>query len=125
MERGSRTAAFALGDTTLLLFQLGQTSTDIVSTSGTIPGHGPTEQILNYLCPKSGKPNDTSATLKQHFCVAVSDLAQVDAWEKHLRDVNVKILGVNNWERGGKSVYFEDLDGHIGEVASRGTWPHY
>lgn len=121
----SRTAAFALGDTTLLLFQLGQTSADLVSTSGTIPGHGPTEEILTHLFSKSGKPNDTPATLKQHFCIAVSDPTQVDAWEKHLRDLNVKILGVNNWERGGKSVYFEDLDGHVGEVASRGTWPHY
>lgn len=37
----------------------------------------------------------------------------------------MKILGRMDWEKGGKSVYFEDLDGHVGEVGSRGVWAHY
>jgi hypothetical protein len=37
----------------------------------------------------------------------------------------VKVLSTIGWERGGRSVYFEDLDGHVVEIASRGVWPHY
>jgi len=90
-----------------------------------VPGHGPTEPILVHLVAKNDKANEASASLRQHFCFAVSDHGQVDVWEKHLRGLNVQVLGVNEWEMGGKSVYFRDLDGNVGEVASRGTWPHY
>ena len=30
-----------------------------------------------------------------------------------------------DWELGGKSVYFEDPDGHVGEIGSKGIWKHY
>ncbi|KAF2180845.1 Glyoxalase/Bleomycin resistance protein/Dihydroxybiphenyl dioxygenase [Zopfia rhizophila CBS 207.26] len=123
-----RIAGFALGQTTLLLFQLGLTAEDFVFESGTIPGHGPTEPLLSRLLDKSGDDfaaDTAKPSLKQHFCFAVSDPSHIDVWETHLRDLNVKILGLVQWERGGKSVYFADPDGHVGEVGSRGIWAHY
>jgi catechol 2,3-dioxygenase-like lactoylglutathione lyase family enzyme len=71
------------------------------------------------------KDKDTKSTLKQHFCFAVSDPDEVRGFEKVLQQQGVKILGTMNWERGGRSVYFGDPDGHIGEIGSRGIWPHY
>lgn len=63
--------------------------------------------------------------LKQHFCFAVRDPDDVRRYEKVLQQKGIKILGTVNWERGGRSVYFADPDGHIGEIGSRGIWPHY
>ena len=63
--------------------------------------------------------------LKQHFCLAVATPQDVSKWDSHLRKSKVKITGRMELERGGRSVYFEDLDGHVGEVGSRGIWEHY
>jgi len=40
----------------------------------------------------------------------------VAKWETYLKAKDVKILGVMDWERGGRSVYFADPDGHVGEM---------
>lgn len=37
----------------------------------------------------------------------------------------MKMRGRINWPGGGRSIYFEDIDGHVGEIGSRGIWPHY
>lgn len=66
-----------------------------------------------------------SNSLQQHYCLGVRDRADVDRWEAWFKEKNVKTLGTMEWERGGRSVYFEDPDGHIGEVGSRGIWEHY
>lgn len=63
--------------------------------------------------------------LRQHFCFAVSTPEDVDKWDAYLQSIGVKVTARMKWDRGGKSVYFEDLDGHIGEIGSRGIWPHY
>lgn len=115
-------ANFPLGHTTLLLFALGQTGEDIKSTDGTIPHHGPTTDILELL---HGQGASGSSLLKQHFCFAVDNSEDVDKWEARLRDKGVKILSTMKWQKGGRSVYFADEDGNIGEVASRGIWPHW
>lgn len=110
-------AVFPLGRTTLILFGLGQTSEDQISERGTIPGHGPTNEVVRLL--QNGQP------LRQHFCLAADSVEDVKLWEEWFSAQGVKTLGVMNWEKGGRSVYFEDLDGHIGEVGSRGIWSHY
>ncbi|KAL2812946.1 Glyoxalase/Bleomycin resistance protein/Dihydroxybiphenyl dioxygenase [Aspergillus granulosus] len=117
-----RVTGFCLGTTTLLLFELGKTGEDIHTPSGTIPLHGPSPRVLASL-QQHDKEGEQS--LKQHFCLAVQSPEQVDDWEKHLQVKGVKIRSHMGWERGGKSVYFEDLDGHVVEIASRGVWPHY
>jgi catechol 2,3-dioxygenase-like lactoylglutathione lyase family enzyme len=145
-------SGFSFSNTTLLLFQLGSTASDshMPNNAGTIPGHGPSQQILELLVPptttssssaansSSSSPDSTSNvdtnlpssspqlhTLKQHFCLAVPNVADVRSWEEWFKSKNVPITGTVDWPRGGRSVYFADLDGNVGEVASRGIWGHY
>jgi catechol 2,3-dioxygenase-like lactoylglutathione lyase family enzyme len=128
-------SGFALSQTTLLLFQLGATALDsqMPDNRGTIPGHGPSQDILNLVLADSGADNshpasrrsDIPGRLNQHFCLAVPAPEDVQVWEKWFKEKNVEILGKVDWPRGGKSVYFSDLDGNVGEIASRGIWEHY
>jgi catechol 2,3-dioxygenase-like lactoylglutathione lyase family enzyme len=37
----------------------------------------------------------------------------------------VTIEARNNWERGGRSIYFRDPDGHLLELATPGLWSVY
>ncbi len=120
-------SGFAFSHTTLLLFQLGATAADspLPDNHGTIPGHGPSPAVLDLLVPKTATGEQPPSSLKQHFCLAVKSADDVRAWEKWFGDKEVRILGEVNWERGGRSVYFADLDGNVGEVGSRGIWAHY
>lgn len=112
---------------------------------GVIPGHGPSEDILDILLPAQDQQtqrnsNDTNSTtntnslyptplpkafLKQHFCLAVPTVADVAAWEDWFGERGVRVTGTVDWPKGGRSVYFADLDGNVGEVGSRGIWDHY
>ncbi|GAA6057917.1 hypothetical protein JCM3770_002205 [Rhodotorula araucariae] len=118
-----RMAGFSLGATTLLVFQRGATSADspMPDGRGVIPGHGP---AADSDVP-DGDAAMASLKLRTHFALAVDRAADVDAWEGEFRTAGVTVLGTVAWPRGGKSVYFADPDGHVGEIASRGIWPHY
>jgi len=94
----------------------------MTSDSGVIPGHGPSDSIILSL--RSEPPIDRTS-LKQHFCFAVDSPADVVQWDAHLQKLGVPITGRMDWDLGGKSVYFEDPDGHVGEIGSRGIWKHY
>ncbi|KAJ9215121.1 hypothetical protein DTO166G4_3199 [Paecilomyces variotii] len=120
-----RMSGFSLGQTTLLLFQIGSTHEDVHLQNGTIPGHGPTETIRHSLLTPSDTPTEKNPKLKQHFCLAVNNPEDVDRWDEHLRNKGVNVTARMKWERGGRSIYFEDPDGHVGEIASRGLWAHY
>jgi catechol 2,3-dioxygenase-like lactoylglutathione lyase family enzyme len=137
-----RMSVFPLGQTTLLLFQLGATASDstMPDNRGVIPGHGPSEDILSLLLPRekleppahanTGAGTSTPGTdahLKQHFCLAVPSVKDVQAWEAWLADCGsgVRVTATVDWPRGGRSVYFADLDGNVGEIGSRGIWNHY
>jgi catechol 2,3-dioxygenase-like lactoylglutathione lyase family enzyme len=134
-----RMAGFGIGSTTLLLFTLGRTAKDTNLADGMIPGHGPTPDLLRTIgtagadADSSSGPESATATsasnargsLKQHFCLGVRDVQDVEVWENWLKEKDVKILSTMKWERGGKSVYFEDLDGNVGEVGSRGIWQNW
>jgi catechol 2,3-dioxygenase-like lactoylglutathione lyase family enzyme len=116
-----RITIYPLGQTTLLLFQLGLTSEDIVSEKDSnliIPKHGPTDDVMAAL--RSG-----NSELRQHFCLAVKDRADAEKWEEYLRGKGVPVSGRMKWPRGGYSVYFHDPDGRVGEIASQGIWAHY
>ncbi len=131
----NRLSGFALGPTTLLLFQLGMTKNDVVTSRGTIPHHAPTQRILNLLSVDGDEPGDSAGadtdeevktqSLRQHFCLAVEKREDVERWEDYLKAKKVRILSTMDWEKGGRSVYFTDNDGHIGEIGSRGIWDHY
>ncbi|KAK5059903.1 hypothetical protein LTR84_009786 [Exophiala bonariae] len=136
-----RMSVFPLGQTTLLLFQLGGTASDSIlpDNRGVIPGHGPSEDILTLLQPEKTttgqQPNttdtnpdtDTHSHLKQHFCLAVPSVEDVHAWEAWFADCGsgVRVTATVDWPKGGRSVYFADLDGNVGEIGSRGIWDHY
>lgn len=127
-------SAFALGPTTLLLFKLGMTTRDVKTPGGIIPHHAPTEKILDLLQTKSSQEDSAASdaseskpkqSLQQHYCLAVEKKEDVLKWEDYLKEKEVKVLSTMDWERGGRSVYFEDPDGHVGEIGSRGIWEHF
>ena len=64
------------------------------------------------------------ASGQQHLCFAV-EAAELDRWEKWLAENKVEIIERRTWERGGRSVYFRDPDGHLLELATPGTWTVY
>ncbi|PLB47465.1 hypothetical protein P170DRAFT_456348 [Aspergillus steynii IBT 23096] len=116
-----RSAGFALGPITLLLFGLGKTVSDVETEGGSIPRHGPSPQLLSQFLSDHGE----GIALRQHFCLAVRDRSEVQQWDLHLQAQEVPILSRVDWERGGRSVYFKDPDGNVVEIGSRGIWPHY
>ncbi|KAI5363658.1 Putative glyoxalase/Bleomycin resistance protein/Dihydroxybiphenyl dioxygenase [Septoria linicola] len=117
-----RMSVFPMGNTTLLLFALGQTDEDVRPIPSQpdicIPKHGPEAKTMAALMEGGEK-------LRQHYCLAVETKHQAIAWERYLKEKGVECNGRMEWPRGGYSVYFLDPDGHVGEVASRGIWAHY
>ena len=61
---------------------------------------------------------------QQHLCFAIQ-AAELEAWEKWLAENGVAIIERRTWERGGRSLYFRDPDGHLLELATPGTWVIY
>ncbi|WP_332680864.1 VOC family protein [Bosea sp. (in: a-proteobacteria)] len=92
------------GASVLLLFQRGQSLKSQSSAGGSIP------------------PHDGSGPL--HICFAV-DAGELDLWDEKLQQQGIAIEGRMSWERGGKSLYFRDPDGHMLELATPGLWPNY
>lgn len=121
----SRLTMFPLGNTTLLLFQLGMTSSDSRSERGIVPGHGPDERTVENISELNHAGDGWLGSLHTHYCLAVSSREEVDKWEDYLRSQDVVMRGTMDWEKGGNSVYFEDPDGHVGEIGSRGIWEHW
>lgn len=67
-------------------------------------------------------PHDGSGPV--HFAFAIT-MAELPAWEAHLAAHDIAIESRLDWERGGKSLYFRDPDGHSVELATPGTWLVY
>ncbi|KAL6853099.1 hypothetical protein ACO1O0_007652 [Amphichorda felina] len=74
---------------------------------GVIPKHG---------CPKG---------LGQHIAFACASHAEVLEWEEHFTAKGVPIVARMEWEKGGKSVYVHDWEGHVIEIMTRGVWEVY
>ncbi|MGB9384113.1 MAG: VOC family protein, partial [Pseudolabrys sp.] len=101
----NRLSAYAVaGRDVLLVFRKGATGQTVGLPSGTIPGHGG-DGVL-------------------HVAFAISK-DELDRWEAHLASRGVDIEGRNDWERGGRSLYFRDPDGHLLELATPGLWSIY
>jgi catechol 2,3-dioxygenase-like lactoylglutathione lyase family enzyme len=103
---GDRFQAFDAGEgRVLLLFKRGGTLTpQPVPTGGVIPphdGHGP-----------------------HHIAFAIA-AADYEPWCARLRAHGIAIESETQWERGGRSVYFRDLDQHLVELVTPGIWPNY
>jgi len=61
---------------------------------------------------------------QQHVAFATSE-SDMDAWAARLREHGVAIDRDRRWERGGRSLYFRDPEGHTLELASPGVWTVY
>ena len=89
----------------LLLFKRGGTLVpQPVATGGFIPphdGHGPA-----------------------HIAFAI-DAGEYGRWVARLAEHGVAVESETHWERGGRSVYFRDLDHHLLELVTPGIWPNY
>jgi catechol 2,3-dioxygenase-like lactoylglutathione lyase family enzyme len=67
-------------------------------------------------------PHDGDGELHLAFAVPVAELA---AWEAWLAENGITVEEKRRWELGGQSVYFRDLDRHLIELATPGTWSIY
>ena len=85
----------------LLLFRRGATLKDVVLPGGTIPAH------------------DGSGPY--HFALRIPADA-LPAWRDHLKARGVTITAEMTWPQGGESLYFNDPDGHVVELATPGIW---
>ncbi|HEV8385356.1 MAG TPA: VOC family protein [Candidatus Acidoferrales bacterium] len=66
--------------------------------------------------------HDGSGPLHMAFSIPASEFA---AWEQDLKSRGIAIEEVKQWERGGKSLYFRDPDGHLLELVTPGCWPNF
>lgn len=89
------------GGSVLLLFRRGATTTGLDFPGGRIP------------------PHDGAGPAHFAFAIAAADF---EAWQARLAAAGVAIEAVNQWTRGGRSLYFRDPDGHSVELATPGTW---
>ena len=92
------------GNQILLLFKHGASSEPVDMPGGVLPGH------------------DGQGTTHFAFAIQESDL---EPWELWLSEQEVEVESKVQWEEGGRSLYFRDLDGHLLELASPGLWETY
>ncbi|NOT34256.1 MAG: glyoxalase [Candidatus Eisenbacteria bacterium] len=105
LSTGERLSAFdANGATVLLLFRRGATAEGFKWEDGFIP------------------PHDGAGPL--HIAFAIGREA-VEQWATTLGEHGVQVESRVSWERGGKSLYFRDPDGHSLELVTPGTWANY
>ena len=90
--------------TVLLLFRRGGTAAGASFPGGWIPPH--------------------DGTGPAHFAFAIAS-GELDSWLLHLATEGIEIESEVSWDRGGKSVYFPDPDGHAVELATPGVWKVY
>ena len=93
-----------LGSQVLLLFRRGGSADGVTFDGGFIPAA------------------DAQGTT--HFAFAI-EAHHYDGWKTHLLGEGVNIESEVKWERGGRSLYFRDPDGHLVELATPGLWRTY
>lgn len=105
MSAGERlTALDAGGGTVLLLFRRGATRAGLEFPGGRIP------------------PHDGDGPL--HVALGV-DPESLEAWAARLAERGIAVESRVAWDRGGRSLYFRDPDGHSVELVTPGTWENY
>ena len=105
IESGPRLVAMHGGQSTLLLlFKRGASASGVNTPEGRIP------------------PHDGQGPVHVAFAI---DADALETWESHLRSRGVAIESRIDWDRGGKSIYFRDPDGHSLELVTPNTWAVY
>ncbi len=92
------------GKQVLLLFKLGASSEPMSMSGGVLP------------------PHDGEGTSHVAFAILEGDVGR---WERWLSEQGVAVESKVDWERGGRSLYFRDPDGHLLELVTPGTWETY
>ena len=92
------------GRQVLLLFRRDVSVNPVITPGGTIPPHGGEGQL--------------------HLAFAIGR-DEFDAWERRLQSEETPVESRVGWNRGGKSIYFRDPDGHLLELATPGVWAIY
>lgn len=67
-------------------------------------------------------PPRREGSLHVAFSVGTDELK---SWSKWLEENSIPITLKKTWERGGQSLYFEDPDRHLVELATPGVWSIY
>ncbi len=88
----------------LLLFKRGATLVPVTVSGGVIPPH-------------NGRgPHHIG------FAIAADDY---EPWLSRVKESGIAIESEGRWERGGRSMYFRDPDGHLLELITPGIWEIY
>lgn len=69
-----------------------------------------------------GGAHDGEGQLHMAFAIPAGEF---DAWEARLKELGISITEKVTWDRGGRSLYFRDPDGHLIELATPGIWPNF
>jgi catechol 2,3-dioxygenase-like lactoylglutathione lyase family enzyme len=102
---GERLVALAVADRqVLLLFRRGASAADMPGSGGVVPGH------------------DGAGRLHLAFAI---ERDEIEPWRARLAKLGIPLESEVSWERGGRSLYFRDPDGHLVELASPGIWEVY
>jgi len=105
LESGRLLALSVAGVSVLLLFQRGATTEPLPTPGGVVPPHG--------------------GMGIQHIAFAVPDNEALERWTARLEQRGVRIESRVQWQRGGKSIYVRDPDGHSIELITPGLWAIY
>lgn len=105
MVAGERLYAYDAGPAqTLLVFHRGHTGEDVPTKGGLVPGH------------------DTTG--HSHFAFRIAS-DQLQPWRDYLGEAGVEIISEVVWPAGGTSLYFNDPDGNVLELAAAPLWPNF
>lgn len=104
LDSGRLLALAIGGESVLLLFRRGATADPLPTPGGVVPPHG--------------------ASGVQHLAFAI-DADCVDDWRAYLEKNGVVVESEVRWQRGGRSLYVRDPDGHSVELITPGLWAIY
>jgi len=105
MVAGDRLFAYDAGPgQALLVFHRGHTGEDVATKGGVVPGH------------------HTAGNSHFAFRIGKDD---VQAWRDYLQVNTIEIISEVVWPAGGISLYFNDPDGNVLELAAPPLWPNF
>ena len=105
MVAGERLFAYDAGPAqALLVFHRGHTGKDVETAGGTVPGHDTTGH--SHIAFRTGAD-------------------QLQTWRDHPSSKGVPLISEVTWPAGGTSLYFNDPDGNVLELAAPPLWPNF